>query len=222
MERRGAEESALLGAVSGKEHLVTPCLAVRESGAVSGGDRLVASPAGCLRCLGAFHPLPAVIGSFGGRHLVVSSIMHHLVLFSGHNVMLGTFALFLGAVFGGNRLLASPENAAVRCASVASSHLWMRWDAEGSALLGAVSGEEHLVTPCLAVDESGGVSGGDRLGASLHIERRDAKESALLGAVSGKRHLVTSHLTVKESGAVSGGNHLVASPAEVAEPQESI
>ena len=95
------------------------CLAVNESGAVSGGNRLVASPAGaseppesllcvhlpsavaiqrvtpwaktscltCLRCLGAFlgvsHPLP------------------------------GTLALLLGAVFGGNRLLASPVNAAV-------------------------------------------------------------------------------------------------------------
>ena len=51
----------------------------------------------CLACLRCFWG-PSLAGT-------------HTVLFSGY-IVIGTFALFLGAVFGGNHLLASPVDAA--------------------------------------------------------------------------------------------------------------
>ena len=83
----------MLGAVSGEDHLVTSRLAVSGSGAVSGGNHLVASPVGAA------------------EHR--ESTLRHTILFSGHDVMIGTFALLLGAVFGGDHLVASPVPATV-------------------------------------------------------------------------------------------------------------
>ena len=112
MECRDAKESALLGAVSGKEHLVTSHLAVKESGAVSGGNHLVASP------VEVADPHESIcVHSAGGTILCLHTAgdtMGHDVVFA---LLLGavlsnTFALFLGAVFGGNHLLASPIDAA--------------------------------------------------------------------------------------------------------------
>ena len=76
-------------------------------GAVVGGDRLVASPF-------AFVVSAAVID---GKNMVASpvgatawreSTLRHTILFSGHGLIIGTFALLWGAVLVGDHLVASP------------------------------------------------------------------------------------------------------------------
>ena len=70
---------ALLGTISGEDRLVTSRLAVEESGAVSGGNHLVASPVGAAELLLCVHSDGDTI----------------------RRVMVGSFALLLGTVFGG-------------------------------------------------------------------------------------------------------------------------
>ena len=128
---------ALLGTISGEDRLVTSRLAVEESGAVSGGNHLVASPVGAAELLLRVHSAGDII----------------------RRVMFGSFALFLGAVFGGgysrlavidsgavfggSHLIASPRTATLRRIILFPGHDVMI--CTFALLLGAVFGGDHLL-----------------------------------------------------------------------------